>query len=111
MFSASLRYYVDTSLTVEQTFLRRAIVLLRFRCITPVGNLFTNPANNNSGCSLPAGCLRFRLPILYSWEKDVMIAALQFVWNSVITPENAVCLLWALMFALGYRVYHSQKRA
>jgi hypothetical protein len=40
-----------------------------------------------------------------------MLAFSQFILNSVLTPQNAVCLLWGLMFALGYRVYHSQKRS
>lgn len=40
-----------------------------------------------------------------------MIAISQFVWNSILTPEHAVTLLWGLMFALGFRVYHAQKRS
>jgi hypothetical protein len=39
-----------------------------------------------------------------------MAAVAHFVSSSVLTPENAVGLLWGVMFALGYRVYHAQRR-
>lgn len=39
-----------------------------------------------------------------------MAAVTHFVFNSVLTAENAVCLLWGVMFALGYRIYHAQRR-
>jgi hypothetical protein len=44
-------------------------------------------------------------------EKALMFAFTHFVFDSVLTPENAACLLWGVMFALGYRVYRAQQRS